>query len=315
MPIARLLSSISLAFLLCLAFAGPNEDLAKALDRAATKEQVSTALKTYGSALQPADLKSLQTRLESGDDFRAVRDSVPALLVKESVKDGYAPGQVQKPADEARKILRSPEFRDSGATTTRNWFARSLSRLGEAIANWLEQILKLQGPKSDMTMPSLGIGPGLISGVIMVLAVLLLGGLVYFLARWKWAPKAVKKGGGGLLDEDEPDRTADEWLEMADSLESEGRHREAVRCLYLACLVRLDEHKVAAFMRGETNWEHLRRIHGSSRRPSGWEFRTATQRFDLVWYGKVVQGSADSIWFRTFYQDLLERLRAKAEAA
>lgn len=315
MPIARLLSSISLAFLLCLCWAGPQEDLSQALDRAATKDQVSKALKTYGSVLEPADLKSLEARLASGEDFRAVRDSVPAFLSKSSVREGYSLGKVAKPSDEAKKILSSPEFRDTGATTTRNWFARSLNNLGAAIAEFLENLLRMNTPRSDVKMPSLGIGPGLIQGVIILLSVLLLGGLVYFLARWKWAPKAVKKGGGGLLDEDEPDRSADEWLEMADSLESEGRHREAVRCLYLACLVRLDEHKVASFMRGETNWEHLRRIHASRNRPSGWEFRTATQRFDLAWYGRIVNGSADSIWFRTFYQDLMSRLQTKAEAA
>lgn len=315
MPIARLLSSISLALLLCLCWAGPQDDLSQALDRAATKEQVAKALKAHGGALEPADLKDLQARLDIGEDFRAVRDSVPAYLSKSKVKEGYAAGKVAKPSVEAKKILSSPEFRDTGATTTRNWFARSLNRLGEALVGLLENLLRMNTPRNGVDLPNLGIGPGLIKGVIILMGVLLLGGLVYFLARWKWAPKAVKKGGGGLLDEDEPDRTADEWMEMADSLESEGRHREAVRCLYLACLVRLDEHKVAAFMRGETNWEHLRRIHASRNRPAGWEFRTATQRFDLVWYGKIVQGSADSIWFRTFYQDLMARLQAKAQAA
>lgn len=315
MPIARLLSSISLAFLLCLCWAGPQEDLSRAMDRAATKDQVAKALRAHGSALEPADLKALQTRLESGEDFRAVRDSVPAYLSKSKVREDYSAGKVEKPSAEAKKILSSPEFRDTGATTTRNWFARSLNRLGEALVGFLENLLRMNAPKNGVNMPNLGIGPGLIQGVIILLAVLLLGGLVYFLARWKWAPKAVKKGGGGLLDEDEPDRSADEWLEMADTLESEEKHREAVRCLYLACLVRLDEHKVAAFMRGETNWEHLRRIHASRSRPSGWEFRTATQRFDLVWYGRVVKGSEDSIWFRTFYQDLISRLQSKAEAA
>lgn len=315
MPIARLLSSISLALLLCLCWAGPQEDLSQALDRAATEDQVAKALKTYGSVLEPADLQSLQARLDSGEDFRKVRDSVPAYLAKNQVRESWSSGKVAKPSEEAKRILNSPEFRDTGATTTRNWFARSLNRLGEAVAGFLENLLKMNTPRAGGEIPSLGIGPGLIQGVIILLAVLLLGGLVYFLARWKWAPKAVKKGGGGLLDEDEPDRTADEWLDMADSLEAEGRHREAVRCLYLACLVRLDEHKVAAFMRGETNWEHLRRIHASRNRPAGWEFRTATQRFDLVWYGRVVQGSSDSLWFRTFYQDLNSRLQTKAEAA
>jgi hypothetical protein len=315
MPIVRLLSSISFLLALCLCWAGPAEDLSQALDRAATKDQVRQALKSYGKALAPDELARLEVRLNSGEDFRQVRDSVPALLAKAEAAEGWVSGKVAKPSTEAKKILSSPEFRDSGATTTRNWFARSLSNLGETLANWLDGLLRSQNRTSDLNLPSLGIGPSIIRGVIIVLALGLVGGLIYFLARWKWAPKSVKKGGGGLLDEDEPDRTADEWLDMADSLEAEGKHREAVRCLYLACLVRLDENKVAAFMRGQTNWEHLRRIHASKHRPSNWEFRSATQRFDLVWYGKVVQGSADTIWFRTYYQDLMARLKTKAEAA
>jgi hypothetical protein len=118
---------------------------------------------------------------------------------------------------------------------------------------------------------------------------------------------------GGILEDDEPERTADQWLLQAEKLEAEGKYREAVRCLYLACLVRYDDGRVARFRRHETNWEHLYRIEGSSLNP-GLDFRTPTQRFDKVWYGYQVNGPSDVQEFREVYQRLCDQLQLKTAA-
>lgn len=314
MRIARLLFLTSLILTFSLSWADSKDEFLNDLNRAATRQQVEAVIDKHEGLFDAKDAAEVRSRLASGENFREVRESLPSLLTRSSVKSVEPKGALAKPSDEARKILASPEFRDSGSTTQRNWLSKSLNNLGEALGNWLLALLRQNTPQAVGGF-SLGIGSALIYVVLGVLGLALLAGLIYLLTKWRWAPKSVKKGGGGLLEDDEPDRSADEWLEMADSLEAKGQHREAVRCLYLACLVRLDENKVADFMRGETNWEHLRRIHASPKRPSDWEFRTATQKFDLVWYGKEVKGKPDTDWFRGFYQDLISRLAVQAKAA
>lgn len=314
MPIVRLLFSISVLLTLCLSWAGPKEDFLQDLNRAATEAQVEQAVDKHKDLLTGSDYKELKTRLKSEESFREIRDSIPALLTRAVLMGAPASGSLASPSDEARKILSSPEFRDSGSTSERNWFSNSLNNLGEALGNWLSSLFQENQAANVGALP-LGIGQGIIYLVVGLLILGLLGGAIYLLTKWRWSPKSVKKAGGGLLDDDEPDRTADEWLDMAEALEAKGDHRDAVRCLYLACLVRLDENGVADFMRGQTNWEHLRRIHSSKSKPADWEFRTATQKFDLVWYGRVLQGRPDTEWFRTFYKDLISRLAVQAKAA
>jgi hypothetical protein len=41
------------------------------------------------------------------------------------------------------------------------------------------------------------------------------------------------------------------------------------------------------------------------------DFRTPTRKFDDVWYGYKVDGSADVALFREYYERVLEGLRAE----
>ena len=149
---------------------------------------------------------------------------------------------------------------------------------------------------------------------ILILAVIAF--LIFAFRKFNWgvASKLRKKRVGGLLDDDEPDRSADEWLEQADRLAAEGEFRKAVRCLYLACLVRIDEAGVARFIRAETNWEHLHRIEASTKSPESFQFRTITQKFDLIWYGFRTQGQPDVQEFRAFYVELCKILNIQNAA-
>jgi len=206
-------------------------------------------------------------------------------------------------ARRARDVKASPLYSDPGVKQSSNWFARLIQRLRHL------------GTPDLPAPPNLNVRPGLGDWIITAMKILLacLAALFVFLAarhfRWKGR---LRRQATAMLDEDEPERTPDEWLERAEALAREGRHREAVRCLYLACLLRFDEHGVARFQRHETNWEHLRRIEASPTMPETLAFREPTRAFDRIWYGHHVQGAEDYERFRAWYSGVMESLRGKA---
>ena len=98
-------------------------------------------------------------------------------------------------------------------------------------------------------------------------------------------------------------------------LTAKGEHRMAVRCLYLATLMRLDEAGVAEFRRWETNWEHLRRIQNSPSRPDDLDVSPLTRHFDLIGYGRICKGEMDVAEFREAYLRVVKLLASQGESA
>jgi hypothetical protein len=221
--------------------------------------------------------------------------------------------------DQAKKIKSNPLYRDPGQQESSNWFSRAMTRLGELLSNVLNSLFgnRTQAPDApDLT--GLGaffaaIGPALKLLVFLLLAGLL-GLFIYFVARHFSWQRRLSRSASAILDDDEPERSRDEWLEMAAKLTAEGRYREAVRCLYLASLLRFDEAGVARFIRSETNWEHLRRIEQSPKLPAGLDFTEPTRSFDSIWYGFRIKGIEDVEWFRLWYGRVTDAL-ANREAA
>jgi hypothetical protein len=176
-------------------------------------------------------------------------------------------------------------------------------------SNWLAKAFdRLRWPKfedrSDRSTPTVG-SAWLTIFMWGVLA--LLGGVcVYLLARYVRLPGLRRRA--KPIAPDEPLRTADAWLEEANSLLAQGRFREAVRGLYVAGLMRFDEAGVARFDPNQTNWEHLRRIEDSPKRPVSSDVRGATSLFDRCWYGHLPSSAADVATMRTWYEDLVRLL-------
>lgn len=146
---------------------------------------------------------------------------------------------------------------------------------------------------------------------------LLIGGLVtvivLLIRNLSFSKSKRKIAVSGLLEDDEPDRTADEWLEQANRLEREGLYREAVRCLYLACLARLDQHNVLRFQRQQTNWEHFNRYQALQNKPA-FDLKLPTQAFDRIWYGYYPHGPSDVGYFRNQYETLCQILSQRKSA-
>ncbi len=183
-------------------------------------------------------------------------------------------------------------------------------------SSWLQQALdRFHTPSFDApetTRPHFAIGSWATTLMWIVLGGL--GGLaVFLLARYARLP-GLRRRVKPIVEEDEAPRSADAWLEEANALIAQGRFREAVRGLYVAGLMRFDEAGVARFDRHQTNWEHLRRIEASPKKPAGADVRDATGRFDRVWYGHLDATAEDASAMRAWYDTLVRRLAEASPA-
>lgn len=313
---ARFFFLSALVWLACLAFAGPAElrDKVEKADNQSKFEalvpQLDKALGDNWAYSQVGDDNS-QQNLDSWQD----RQDVALKLLDNQVQaERSAKGDVSEPAVAAKAILAKPEYHDNGVSHDKNWLSQTLERAGKVIGDWLRNLFqKIFGNGSSMNAPS---GFGKMNFQPVVWAFLIVGLVTfawYAATRFRWSFRRRVKA-GGLLDEDEPDRTADEWITRSDELTADHQYREAVRCLYLACLVRFDEANIMRFRRGETNWEHLHRYDASPRKPADIDLAAPTKSFDVIWYGHRTEGQADVDRFRSFYEKVVTAT-SKAKAA
>ena len=263
---------VFLSLLPCGSLAGPFATLDARLSGRPDAEAVSELRRLN------TDDPNAQTALQSGPE--AVRAYIRLRAGLEGVHSASPPPIASATGDE--RIASS-------------WLARALSRL---------HMPDVDLPRSSLS-PALGVGNWITPLIWIALAVV--GILaVFMLARTVRFSR--KQGRKSAIAPDEPLRSADAWLEEANALIAQGRYREAVRGLYVAGLMRLDESGVARFDRHETNWEHLRRIESSPRRPAGVEARAATGLFDRCWYGHLLSTESHATTMRDWYDSLVTAL-------
>ena len=295
---AKLVFSCSLLLVVALSTANTYQQLADRLESATTSGQLREAAEEFDSLLSkdPALAESLATARS-----RNQIDHVKAL-VKLRVP---ATSKVAAPANaSARKVKSNPLYNDPGVQEESNWLDGAIRRLLGLIPR--RQV------NNQIQLPNTSIPNWIVPGmwILLGLAVLVFG---YFVLRHFTWKKALKRKAKAMLEDDEPERTLDEWLALADEHLAAGRFREAVRAMYLSCLLKFDETGIARFIRGETNWEHFERIQASIKLPPGLDFRPPTQAFDRIWYGHHVRGSEDVEQFRFWYQQITEQLRSVAK--
>jgi len=279
-----------------LAHGLPYSKLEQAAEEARTADQKLILIKDR------SDDKDLRDVAEQGlatvdekDKAEAVNNAMRILHLKSIIEDRSSAISNQPLAHE---IKSSPLYRDPGVQQQSNW-------LGAA----LERLRKLRFPEQQVRSagPNFAFGSFFIYALWGLLGIAVLTFLALCLRFLKL--KSANRRPTTIIDEDEPDRTHDEWLALSDRYEAEGRYRDAIRALYLACLLKFDEAKVARFDRGQTNWEHLRRIEASKFRPEGLEFRKPTQEFDQFWYGSKTSNRNDVEAFRSRYSEVVQLLR------
>lgn len=262
---------VSLFLVPCLLLAGPYADLDARLRGRPDKEAVAALRNAAGGDQEALDAASEGPK--SARAYVAVRASL------EGAPPTKVPPIAATPGDD--RIASS-------------WLGRALSRLHPPKLRDTPDFPRGAGVGSWLTT--------LMWGLLAALGML----AVFLLARYVRLPGMKRKG--KLVDDAEPERTADAWLEEANALIAQGHYREAVRGLYVAGLLRFDEAGVARFDRHQTNWEHLRRIEASPKRPGGTEVRDATGRFDRVWYGHLGATLDDAHLMRAWYDGLVRRL-------
>lgn len=297
----KLIKAIALSCSVLVASFGWSNTFAQ-LDAELRKASDSEAARILKSEVDPEDdIYARVSRLpEDGKGVGPLRTIVSQRAAAESSATVSPEPTTRAKEIKGRNIL----YRDAGEKETGNWLSKALEKLGEAIMRLFSRRGSGAGPGPQV--PSL-LGPWLVYTLWGLLFILLATFLVFAVRHISWKRRLSRKA-SALLDDDEPERTLDEWLGMADRLEAEGKFREAVRCLYLACLLKFDEYHVARFDRGQTNWEHLARIQASPNRPPDLDFRPPTRAFDAVWYGMRCDGKPDVDRFRAWYSDILSAL-------
>jgi hypothetical protein len=304
MVVRTVLTFSLLVALTCMALAGPYGDLDRQLKSAKSPAARERILQSSPLIKQDSRMSALLNPKDADND--ADSDSGPDAASQ--VVELRALAESAPPHSNLRSlatdIKRSPIYSDPGERESTNWLGRALDRL----RNWRWQLPKSKG--SDFNSGLFGEWIIYFAWIALASAVVIF--LIYGLRRVDFAKLLKRKAKSTILDDEEPDRTLDEWLILADQLEREGRYREAVRSLYLACLLKIDESRIARFDRGQTNWEHLARIEASPRRPENLDFRKPTQAFDRIWYGYQVDGASDVDRFRGWYREIVDATRLAA---
>lgn len=297
--IAKLVSSFSLLLTFVGAWANSYREFADQLETAKTPEAVRSIASQFTDLVKtdPALQKAFKGELTQYN-IHDIKSMVALRAMSEfrSQETVSAKGQ-------AKEIKANPLYRDPGIYEQSNWLEGALKRLRD--------LLPKQTNNPSINLPQTSVPGWIVPGMwlVLALAVIIFG---YFAIRhfsWK---RALKRKATAVLEDDEPERTLDEWLLLADEHAAAGRYREAVRAMYLSCLLKFDEAGVARFVRGETNWEHLARISASPKKPGPIDFRPPTQTFDRIWYGFHVKGMEDVDQFRFWYKQITEALRGVA---
>lgn len=319
--IGRAVSRFSLLLLLT-AFVGGGTafgidygDVAAKL-RAAPNEQAKRKIlqDVYDSPDIDAELEGSLEGLLDGESYGiTLRQAERMIETRAFVESASKRTTDDSAAKLAADIKRDPLYRDSGEKEESNWMGRGFQKAGESVGGWLERLLGSMSPNVPQVGDMSGVGD-VVRVILWLLLVAAVGFILYLAFRhFAWRSNLERKT-RALLEDDEPELSRDEYLEEADRLVAQGEFRRAVRCLYLACLLAFDEHRVARFIRGQTNWEHLRRIQASDTLPSDLDFVPATQSFDQVWYGMHVHGLSDVEKMRGWYLEIVDRLRKKVAA-
>lgn len=175
---------------------------------------------------------------------------------------------------------------------------RLMGRAFEIVSGWFRALGDWFGELAT-EHPLLGIA--FMLGIVLVLALLI----------WHivWTVRGVlressRMAAGDVAEEPEPDSL--QHLARAGALAGGGQHVDAIRELFLAAVLHLDEAELAPYSRSDTNREYLRRLrrmHPQSEAPVA----RIAELVELHWYGMQPAGGDDYERARGAAEEVLGR--------
>ena len=187
--------------------------------------------------------------------------------------------EVRKEVD---ALLRKSEYVEHIDVEQGTGIRRFFSKLWDWLVDFMSKQEKLDLDKKAQGL-KLPLPPAWI--FVVFAAALLLGvlGYIAYHRDFRRSVRVVLDDEEFPLRDDPRDKAPDEHLDEAALLAREGKHRQALRSLYLATLVSLDRRGLITFDPSLTNWQYIRTMPRSEKRD---QFGTFTELFDYKWYGE-----------------------------
>lgn len=214
------------------------------------------------------DGSTINLAAETWENVLAQPDAVAAATLRDLAQRLRAP-ETTLPDDSRQRleaVLARPEFQDAQPS------------LLDRFLRWLSQFVPDASP--DMR--------ALFDTAVGIFGVIAIGALVFFvvrIVRHNW------REGETLESLGEIPIHATEAQAKATGAAGAGDYREAMRLLYLAALLHLDEVGLLRFDRALTNREVLATV--VNRAPLYTALNPVVTQFDRVWYGHAPFGAAD----------------------
>jgi hypothetical protein len=249
----------------------PADQQHAALITAADEWAAVTQVSHPGGLLLPVDHSFLVARLRADPpDLPLLKETLTALLTAHATE--LPPPHTPRDLRWLNRILAQPEFQWQSAEPS--WLQKLWRQFWNAVWRFLARLL----PQNVVVT----INGSWLGYALTTFAVLVVVGLVAYTLRGLFADLVAE---AALRPESQADEllTADAALARAQTLSSGGDYRAAVRYLYLAALLRLEERGLLRYDRSLTNREYLRSVAHLPKLAAA--LREVVEVFDRVWYG------------------------------
>lgn len=309
----RALLALLLWVAAAISFASPEVDRVEAALQAGDGATVIQALSKVDSP-DPEFGKYIQAVIYNYPNNQREIQELKSLIRLSRIASGEPAPVVADVSQAAKQERNKAEYYDPGQKSQSNWVGKGT----EGLRNWIDSLREdwsrrempeMGGPSPDFAVPDAFVTFVRVLVMLAVAALVII--LVIYLLKTYYRPMAMRSR-AALISEEEALRSEDEWLNQARELMAAGQHRDAIRCLYVAMLLRAQEAGHLKFVRTDTNWEHYRRFFARS--GTLFDLRPATSEFDYFWYGERPAGPDESGWFLKQYQEFKAALAKGAHA-
>lgn len=244
------------------------------VDLAAERLAATTAVLLDDGTRVPVDNATLVAALRAPDpDLDLLATQLGARAESLTLPAGSTPADAQA---RLAAIYAGPPFyvpeETASTSTTFSWLTSFFAWLGRVIDRMFGGVTPPSTASATAT--------GQIFAFALLVALLVITAIV---GRTLLRGLVVERRAPAAAGEDPP--TSQEALARASDEAALGDFRTAMRMLYLAALLRLDERDLLRYDRALTNREHLERLHD---RPAlRAQLAPVVETFDRVWYGDL----------------------------